>query len=286
MRPPVQWFGGKTLFRNTIIQHFPKHKIYAEPFGGGGSVLLKKELSPVEIYNDINSGLCSVFKALKENRKQLQELCFLTPYSRTENEAAVAALLSGLLEQLDNVSAAHLFMYITQTSFGGRTNGGFGYATTVNAGRMAKTNSKWLSIIKTLPEIAARLENVQIHNEDFRKIFKQFDSKKTLFYIDPPYVADTRKTGVYADEMSDKEHGDLVRHILNLKGKAVLSGYKNKVYKELEKNDFKRLDFGTTCKAVGKTKKTNLKGENILNKNQKRVESLWLCPRTRRELGL
>src|SRR5208283_3275167 len=67
--------------------------------------------------------------------------------------------------------------------------------------------------------ISARFMRVQIENKDFREIIKQYDRPKTFFYLDPPYVGDTRKSPkVYAHEMVDKDHQDLVDLLLNLKG--------------------------------------------------------------------
>ena len=35
IRPPVKWYGGKRYLASKIIQQFPEHRVYLEPFGGG-----------------------------------------------------------------------------------------------------------------------------------------------------------------------------------------------------------------------------------------------------------
>lgn len=35
-RPVVRWFGGKWRLAPWIIGHLPQHRVYIEPFGGGG----------------------------------------------------------------------------------------------------------------------------------------------------------------------------------------------------------------------------------------------------------
>lgn len=41
-RPPLRYHGGKWRLAEWIIRHMPPHRIYIEPFGGGGSVLMRK----------------------------------------------------------------------------------------------------------------------------------------------------------------------------------------------------------------------------------------------------
>jgi len=61
LRSPIVWFGGKGHMVNKLLPLIPKHKIYVEPFGGGANLLIAKEPSPVEVYNDLDSGLVNFF---------------------------------------------------------------------------------------------------------------------------------------------------------------------------------------------------------------------------------
>lgn len=54
LRSPIVWFGGKGHIVNKLLPLIPSHKIYVEPFGGGANLLIAKEPSPVEIYNDLD----------------------------------------------------------------------------------------------------------------------------------------------------------------------------------------------------------------------------------------
>lgn len=57
-----------------------------EPFGGGASVLLKKEPSEAEVYNDLDGDVVNLFRVLRnpESSQALIAACALTPYSREE----------------------------------------------------------------------------------------------------------------------------------------------------------------------------------------------------------
>ncbi|WAT38045.1 DNA adenine methylase [Klebsiella michiganensis] len=88
--PAIRYHGGKFRLASWIISHFPEHRCYVEPFGGGASVLLKKEASEAEVYNDLDGDVVNLFRVLRnpETAQQLVDACALTPYSRDEFNCA------------------------------------------------------------------------------------------------------------------------------------------------------------------------------------------------------
>jgi len=82
--PLLRFHGAKFRLAPWIISHFPRHRIYVEPFGGSGSVLLRKKRSEVEVYNDLDGEIVNLFRVARDNGEELSRQIFLTPYSRDE----------------------------------------------------------------------------------------------------------------------------------------------------------------------------------------------------------
>jgi DNA adenine methylase len=105
---------------------------------------------------------------------------------------------------------------------------------------------------------------VQIEREDWRKIFTRYGGRRTLFYVDPPYLPETRTGGKYEHEMDEGDHRELVTRILASRSMVVLSGYAHATYKPLESAGWKRVDIDVPAYSS--------------DKRTRRTECLWLSP--------
>ena len=119
--------------------------------------------------------------------------------------------------------------------------------------------SSWLTAIEGLPEIHERLKRVVILNDDAVKVIRQQDGPNTLFYLDPPYLRETRSNGggEYGEhEMTDQDHRKLLLGLAFVKGKFLLSGYRNAMYDGLaEASGWHRVDIHIDNKASSAKKK-------------------------------
>lgn len=84
--PALKYYGGKFRLAAWIINFFPKHIHYVEPFGGGGSVLLLKEPAKLETYNDLDKNVVNFFRVLRHEPDELVRRLRLTPWARSEYE--------------------------------------------------------------------------------------------------------------------------------------------------------------------------------------------------------
>ncbi|HBE9106893.1 TPA: SMI1/KNR4 family protein [Clostridioides difficile] len=241
---PINWYGGKYYLAKDILDIFPKNQVkkYVEVFGGAAHVFFRKSLvEKFNIYNDKNAGLYSFFDVLsgKNKRSQLIKKLILTPYHQLEWEKCY-----DWEHEVNKVEKSRQFYVRTMQSRS--SNGGWGFTRDKKYSRrsMAASVSKWLGNIENnIPAAARKLEEIRVENNDFRESLRKHDSYNTLFYLDPPYVPETRtlKNG-YKYELSIDDHEILVDILLNIKGKVVLSGYDNEIYRRLEtEGDFKKI---------------------------------------------
>lgn len=229
--PVIRYHGGKFRLAPWVLQHFPPHTCYVESFGGAAGVLMQKERSYAEVYNDLDGDIVNLFRVLqsKENRDSLAELLALTPYARDEFELA--------WEPTDNpVDRARRTIVRAQMGFGsaGATKGVTGFRIDTKR-KHGTAQSLWTKYPDQIAVIGQRLAGVLIENRPATDVIKAHDGKETLHYVDPPYVHGTRyesaKSGrYYRHEMTDSDHIELISTLLEVEGMVALSGYASEIY--------------------------------------------------------
>jgi DNA adenine methylase len=226
----VKWHGGKRYLAKWIIGHFPKHRIYLEPFGGGASVLLNKEPVEVEVYNDIDLRITRLFRVLRDQGEQFLAKASLTLYSQVEFETA-----ANYPPGASDVDLALCDFIRWRQSFGGKGES-WSYTTTRARGGRAGDVNAWWTAIEHLPEVIDRIRRVQILCQSAFEAIPRFDHPEGLIYCDPPYVHSTREEGsraVYHTEMSDEEHKELAQLLRECDADVIVSGYPSPLYEEL-----------------------------------------------------
>jgi len=227
------WYGGKFSHLDWLLPKLPSCLHYCEPFAGSGAVLLNRKPSPVETYNDIDGEVVNFFKVLREEKEALIEQIALTPFSREEFGSACE--LNPELSSLERarrfyIRARQVRTGLAQTATIGR------WANCKNTSRagMSGVVSRWLGGVEQLEFIAERLLRVQIENRPAIDVIKLYDSEKTLFYCDPPYIHETRgDTKSYGYEMNNSAHRELAKILNSVKGLVAISNYECGLMEEL-----------------------------------------------------
>ncbi len=258
----IRWYGGKYSHVDWIVPLLPPARHYCEPFGGSAAILLNKPPSPVETYNDIDGDLVNFFRVLRDQPEEFIEKLLLTPFSR--EEFALAWEKRGD-KSLPPVERARLFFIRAEQVRIGlaqkATPGRWAWCLHTSRRGMAGSVSRWLSRIESLWLVAQRLRTVQIEHDDAFRVIERYDSPETLFYVDPPYLHESRTDpNAYGFEMSEEDHRRLAELLHTVKGKVALSGYQSPLMDALYA-DWWRVDAPV---------------RTIHSSKAKRRESLWL----------
>lgn len=254
--------GSKWNLASKIVASMPSHDTYVEVFGGTGAVLITKSKSKNEIYNDIDDNLVALFTVVRdpEKRQQLTELLTLTPYSRSQFYECHKKLMTKDFE--NDVEQAWLTFVVSNQSLSGL---GLARTASWSMGPRLTIRSKWSKKIQNILSLAHRLEHVQIECRSWEDILRIYDTKNTLFYLDPPYVTDTREPTLYNVEMFPHEHITLIKQLLELKGMAIVSGYDFSYYDKLTEAGWERTAIDVHAIMGGK-------------QHDAREEVLWYSP--------
>jgi len=220
------WYGGKFSHLEWLLPLLPKTKHFCEPFAGSASVLINREPSPVETYNDLDGEVANFFRVLREQKEALIESIGLTPFSREEFEKAIFESIEGLSD-LERARCFYIRARQVRTGLAQRASSGrWAHCRLTSRAGMAGAVSRWLGSVESLPEISQRLLRVQIEHDTAINVIKRYDSEETLFYCDPPYPHESRgDNNAYKYEMTDSEHRELAEIIHNVQGKVALSSY-------------------------------------------------------------
>ena len=242
-RPFIPWIGSKEKLIPYIWQVFPpRPKLYLEPFGGGGALLLgmQPKVSRMDIYNDFNCDLVNLFLCARECTVQLvRELKFIPFHSRAEFDLlkefmkhkdllqqriadernAVMECFDGeereeLLEILRersclfDVQRAAAYYKVCRGSFSGTTTS-FG----------VKPNNL-TNFLYLFDDASKRLQDVVIENKDCLDIIRERDGPDSLIYCDPPYFD---AESLYAVDFPKEKHEELHHILSQCKGYIVVS---------------------------------------------------------------
>ncbi len=253
---PLKWHGGKAYLAQRIIALMPPRVVngnspaqddsgwlhYVEPYFGGGQVLLANDPEGIsEVASDLHGGLINFWKVLADadQFEMFRRLIEATPFSE---ERFRAMHLSA--RKWPHELAAVFFVECRQ-SLAGRMAGFTGVTKTRTRRGMNNEVSAWLTAVEGLPAVHERLKRVLVIDQSALDVICKHDGPRTLFYLDPPYLHETRATtGEYLHEMTMLEHQALLEQLTEIKGRFILSGYPSPLYDRFEMDhNWRHVDF-------------------------------------------
>lgn len=212
MKSFLSYLGGKSLLANKIIPRIPEHTCYCEVFDGAAWLLFKKEESQVEIINDINKDLVTLYRVIKNHLEEFIRYLKWILVARDE----FARFKDENPDTLTDIQRAVRFYYLMRTWYGAKLVG--------QSFSIGPTRPSSLNLLRIEEELSAaylRLSRVYIENMPYQRLIERFDRSGTFFYIDPPYFGceDDYGKGVFL-----REDFTRLRDVLSgIQGKFIMS---------------------------------------------------------------
>lgn len=209
IKSPVSWMGNKTSILHILYSLFPlNYGRYIEPFGGSGAVLLGKPVpDKFEVYNDYNANLVNLFRCMRDRPLEfIRELGFLNLNARDDfavlkqffrHEEFTDTFLRHELELTNillpepqaaelrelyrkpkedyDLRRAVMFLKLIRYSY---SSGGKSFAC---------QPFNIASLFTLIEQLAKRLANAVIENQDFEVLIRHYDRTDAFIYCDPPY---------------------------------------------------------------------------------------------------
>ena len=256
------YYGGKKSHLNFILPYLPYRSHYVEPFAGSAAVLLAREPSGHEHFNDVDDRIWNFFTVLREQPEELIDAIDLTPYSVKEFEKCK-------IDEGDPIERARRFYAaINQSVHGQQGNWSKRFTSPrgyLPGGWYHRTTSK---TYERLRMVSSRLRSVHLHCTDAVEIIKKFKHDDVVLYADPPYVVDSLVyKQPYKYTMNNEDHENLSKALHEFPGYAAISGY------ECELMDNLYRDWH---KVKGEYKVAASGGTEMGKKKTQKQEILWI----------
>ncbi len=233
MRPVLKYPGSKWNIAGKLASLVPEHHSYLEPYFGSGALLFNKPPSAIETVNDLDSEVVNLFRCIQKDSERLSRLVMTTPYSREAYEQQFAASPEEMYAS--DFQRAAGFLVRCWQGYGYRTDGSrVGWKNDVQGRERAYALRDWYRLPDWIIEITDRLRRVQIENRPALEVIQRFDYENVFMYLDPPYLIGTRSGSrkQYRHEMTDRDHEELLKVLVKLRAKVMVSGYESELYND------------------------------------------------------
>lgn len=208
LNPPIARMGGKSKLRKRIIELIPEHTTYIEPFFGAGWVYFGKELSKVEVINDIDRELVNMFQMTKHHAPEIERIMEYDFHSRD----LFTLMKDSNVKVMTEIQRAARYLLLARMSYANKM-GNYGYS----------PSSKPRSIHRDLSWISMRLKNTYVENLPYQTLLKKYDREDAFIFSDPPYLGTCLKFSEIDIVFGYEEHKELRNLLANCKGKFLLT---------------------------------------------------------------
>lgn len=204
-----------------VIENFPENYedlTYIEPMCDNACIFLNKKKSKEEILNDLDYGITSILKSLRDEPKEFVDKVKRVRYTeRTFNMAQKRAS-----KQPEDYVEAGVNEYVLRCMSRSGLKKHF---------LKSNKNGYFLSN-KELNLISKRIINTNILNVNAFKIIKNWDEEDSLIYLNPSFIPNEKEKNKDNNEekMTIDDHIQLLDLVKNARGKVIINGYSSPLY--------------------------------------------------------
>lgn len=244
--------GNKSKLAKKIIQFFPEHDMYLEPFFGTGSIFFSKPKVKYNFLNDLDNDVYNLFRQVIDNKDEFLEWFKRIPITETQFKEW---RYENKREKTDVLNAVR---FIVLSNFGL-----YGRPDTL---RIGAVNSKE-KIFQHIDKTFEYLQGTYFLNCDFREFFNRVDYKtnkeKCFCYADPPYY---KTDSNYSNNFSEKDTLDLFDVLMQSGIRFMMSEYSNPfIIEEAKKRNLNILVIGERKNLRSKKEETEILISNFKN---------------------
>ncbi len=204
----IPYIGSKFGLSEFILPKTPiNSKNWIEPFGGSFGLFFAMDIdkypSTEFIYNDINPLNCDLFNSLKYPKfinkiksTFIDKEIFMKSYIDVNSSSRIDRSLAWLII----LSCSNIKDLMSKEFMG---------------------TFKFDMIKQKIEKYNKYFNRIKIHNMDYKKVIKKYDSEDSFFYIDPPYFGYEN----YYYNNTFTSHKELNEVVKSIKGKWALSYY-------------------------------------------------------------
>lgn len=247
MRTPISYYGGKQRMVDYIVPLIPPHRIYVEPFFGGGAVFWAKGKSFLEVINDINHNVVNFYQVMVKDFDRLLVEVMASPMSEHLHKTALQIYKSP--RGHSKVRRAWAFWYVTNCSFANKPGAGWKF----DSGSEGSHSGRYLKRRRNEFELYRdRLSEVHISMRDAVQVIGDRDQSDCFFYLDPPYPnSDQGHYKGYTEDDLEK----LLAACESISGKFILSNYGSQMLdRYVDRNGWYEMQFEMRLSAPRKKK--------------------------------
>jgi len=260
--------GGKSKSKGVILPRIPPHRVYVEPFFGGGSVFFGKPPAAKSVLNDIDRPLMNFYRRLDCARLR-RCVAGMVAIAKARDSEKLRSAWWRRANRMAAGSSESCDVFIGKTYGYGCKSGRPSFAPST-AMRGNDNRKGGATKVKRCPEYKERLRNATILSQDYQAVMRRFDGRDTFFYLDPPWLGvgkNQEDNGQYYRGKATTSPETVCSFLRKVKGKFLLHYDDNpRIQQACRGFQIERVPWATSMYDTGGKKKHALLISNFKTK--------------------